>query len=297
MVVVFGSINVDLVAQVSRIPTPGETLAGDSFRSLPGGKGANQALAASRAGADVRMFGAVGRDAFAATGLANLAASSIALEGIVTVDTPTGVALIQVAASGDNTITIVAGANGHARAAQVSDDLLGPDTTLLLQLEVPIGEVIRLVKRARGARIILNAAPAMTLSLELLRRVGTLIVNESEASLVGAEHGLPTTPELFASAASVRFGCTVVVTLGARGAIAIANREHIVVAAPPIESVDTTGAGDAFAGAFAAALDRGAPLRHAVAEGVAAGSLACTGLGAQAALPSRSAIAALAATL
>src|SRR5258706_987928 len=184
MVVVCGSINLDLVAHVDRMPAPGETLAGHAFSAVPGGKGANQALAASRAGAQVKMFGAVGRDAFATNALANLAASGVDLSGVVAVDAPTGIALIHVDARGENAITVIAGANGQARAAQVPDAVLGPESTLLLQLEVPIAEIAALVKRKSGARVILNAAPAAALPDELLHRVDVLIVNESEAAVV-----------------------------------------------------------------------------------------------------------------
>ena len=213
------------------------------------------------------------------------------------VDTATGVALIHVDAEGENAITVIAGANGHARATQVPDAALGPDTTLVLQLEVPIAEVAALASRAGGARVILNAAPAAALPDDLLRRLGTLIVNESEALVLGTDLRLPTAPGAFANAAAARYHCTVVVTLGSRGAMAARDGEQIAIAAPSMAVVDTTGAGDALVGAFAAALDRGAPLRQAVAEGVAAGSLACIGHGARGDTPSRSAIAALAATL
>ena len=297
MVVVFGSINLDLVAQVDRIPAPGETLAGHSFNCAPGGKGANQALAALRAGAQVKLFGAVGIDTFAAAALENLETSGVDLTGVVAVDAPTGVALIHVDARGENAITVIAGANGAARAAQVPDAVLVQATTLVLQLEVPLDEVAQLVSRAGGARVILNAAPAAALPEDLLRQVDTLIVNETEAAIVGAEHGLPTAVDQFSKAAAARYNCTVVVTQGPRGAIAVRGDETVAVAAPPTTVVDTTGAGDALVGAFAAALDRGASLRQALTEGVAAGSLACTGRGAQAALPARSAIAELAATL
>ena len=297
MVVVFGSINIDLVARVERIPVPGETLAGQSFRCVPGGKGANQALAAIRAGAQVKMFGAVGRDAFASLALSNLEDSGMDLAGVVVVDAATGVALIHVDAHGENAITVIAGANALASAAQVPDAALVTGTTLLLQLEVPVSQIAQLCRRAHDARIILNAAPAIAIPEELLQRVDVLIVNETEAAAVGAAHALPDTPEGFALAAATRYDCTVVVTLGAQGAFAIAGSDRVAVAAPRVQVVDTTGAGDAFAGAFAAALDRGTSLRGAMADGVAAGSLACTGHGAQGALPGTTAIAALAATL
>ena len=166
MVVVFGSINLDLAARVASIPRPGETLLGTSFLTAPGGKGANQALAARRAGASVAMFGAVGRDAFAGHALANLATCGVDLSGVAPVDASTGVALITVDARGENAITVVAGANAHARASQVPEDCLSPNSTLLMQLEVPVGEVAALARRARarGMRVVLNGAPAAALA-------------------------------------------------------------------------------------------------------------------------------------
>ncbi len=299
MIAVFGSINVDLVAQVTRIPVPGETLAGHAFAMVPGGKGANQAVAAARAGAKVAMFGAVGRDAFAVTALANLEASGVDLSGVVAVDTPTGVAMIHVDAQGENSITVIAGANGDALAAQVPDGALGTATTLVLQLEVPVAEVMLLARRARdlGAQVLLNAAPAAAVPDDLWHVVDILIVNATEAASVGAAQRLPTSPEQFAKAASLRYQCAVVVSLGPHGALAVHDDVRIMIAAPSTTVVDTTGAGDALVGAFAAALDRRAPLRQALADGVAAGSLACAGRGAQSVLPARSAIANLAATL
>ena len=297
MVVVFGSINLDLVAQVARMPVPGETVRGQAFATAPGGKGANQALAAARAGASVKMFGAVGRDAFGAAALANLEASDVDLTGVIAVDAATGVAVIHVDAHGENAITVVAGANDEAHAGQVPDNALRPEAILVMQLEVPLAEVMALAGRARGTRIVLNAAPALALPGELLQMIESLVVNESEAAFAAAELGLPAAPEQFAMETSARYGCAVVVSLGSRGAIAAREGELMLIAAPATDAVDTTGAGDALVGAFAAALDRGASLRQALAEGVAAGSLACTRHGAQAALPTRAEIAALAATL
>jgi len=297
MVVVFGSINLDLVAQVARMPIPGETVRGTAFATAPGGKGANQALAAARAGANVRMYGAVGRDAFGAAALANLDASGIDLSGVIAVDAATGIAMIHIDAHGENAITVIAGANADAHAGQVPDAALRPDAVLVMQLEVPLAEVMALAGRARGTRIVLNAAPALALPEALLRMIDTLVVNESEAAFAAAQLGLPDVPENFAIDASARYGCTVVVSLGSRGALAAREGEIIMIAAPATNVVDTTGAGDALVGAYAAALDRGASLREALADGVAAGSLACTRHGAQAASPMRGEIAALAATL
>jgi ribokinase len=297
MVVVFGSINLDLVAQVARMPLPGETVRGQAFATAPGGKGANQALAAARAGAGVMMFGAVGRDEFGAAALANLEAAGVDLAGVIAVDAATGIAMIHVDAHGENAITIVAGANAEAFAGQVPDTTLRPDAILLMQLEVPLAEVAALAGRARGTRIVLNAAPALELPEDLLRMIDTLVVNESEAAFTAAELGLPEESGQFAVDASERYGCTVVVSMGSRGALAAREGELVIVAAPAMVVVDTTGAGDALVGAYAAALDRGASLRQALTEGVAAGSLACTRRGAQAALPTHAEIAALAATL
>jgi ribokinase len=267
VVIVFGSINLDLVARVDAIPRPGETLLGKSLVIAPGGKGANQALAARNFGAQVAMFGAVGRDAFADAALANLALSGVDLTGIARVDEPTGVALINVDARGENAITVVPGANAHARASQVPDDLLLLSNTLLMQLEVPLAEVAMLARRARarGTRVILNGAPAVPITPDLLRDIDFLVVNEHEAAIcLGGGSGT-----------------NVVLTLGARGAELDWRGTPYSEAPPAVEVVDTTGAGDALCGAFAAALDRGLPPPEALREGVRAGALACTHAGAQ----------------
>jgi len=299
MIVVFGSINVDLVARVARLPRSGETLTGETFAMLPGGKGANQALAARRAGADVAMAGAVGTDAFAAAALAALIEAGIDLTRVRRIDTPTGVALIHVDGGGENCITVVPGANTSADPAAIPDTLLGPDTTIVMQLEVPLEAVGELARRARArhARVVLNAAPARHLSPALLSSVDVLVVNETEAAAIAETAEVPAIPGAFASTIFRRFGCATVVTLGAQGALAAEGGRLLRVAAPGIRVVDTTGAGDAFTGALAAALDRGAAWPRALAEGVAAGSLACTSAGAQAALPRADAIHRLAATV
>ena len=267
MVIVFGSVNLDLVARVGSIPRPGETLLATSFVTAPGGKGANQALAARLAGAQVSMAGAVGRDAFADAALDNLARSGVDLAAIARVAEPTGVALINVDAQGENAITVVAGANARARAAQVADDWLAPGNTLLMQLEVPIAEVSSLASRARshGVRVVLNGAPAAALPEALLADVDFLVVNEHEHAVCLGH----------------RPGAGVVLTLGARGAQLDWQGQRHHASPPVIDVVDTTGAGDALCGAFAAALDRGATPPEALREGVRAGAFACTHPGAQ----------------
>jgi ribokinase len=292
MIVVFGSINLDLVARTERLPHPGETITGLSFAMLPGGKGANQAIAARRAGADVAMAGAVGTDVFAAAALAGLIAAGVDIAWVQRNPGPTGIALIHVEASGQNAITVVPGANAKALAANVPDAALGTGTTVALQLEVPVVAVRHFATRARrcGARVVLNAAPAQALPPALLAAVDVLIVNAIEAATIATALDLPHAPEAFAAAMHRGHGCAAVVTLGRRGVAGVVDGNLITATAPAVDVVDTTGAGDAFAGALVAALDRRAAWPRAIAEGVAAGSLACTVAGAQPGLPTAAAI-------
>ncbi|MEO8740702.1 MAG: ribokinase [Casimicrobiaceae bacterium] len=296
MVVVFGSINLDLVTRVERFPAPGETLSGGEFATHAGGKGGNQALAAARAGAKVRMFGAVGRDSFAGTATALLRAGGVDLRGVATIDSPTGCATILVDAKGENCIVVIAGANAHVDEQAVADEVLSRDTLLVLQHEVPATANAALITRAwrAGARIILNGAPARAVAPELLRQIDVLVVNEGEAAVLAGACGWPTHPEAFATSAASRIAdLTVIVTLGAAGALCCVRGQTVRAATPRVEVVDTTGAGDAFVGALAAALDRGVALPEAMRFAVAAGSLACTMHGAQSALPQRAAVEAL----
>jgi len=299
VIVVVGSINLDLVARVARLPRPGETLAGTAFATSPGGKGANQALAARRAGAAVALVGAVGDDAFAPLALAELRSAGVDLARVRSVSGATGTALIQVDDAGENTIVVVAGANAAVTADMLAGLALTPATTVVMQLEIPPAtvRVVALKAAAAGARVVVNAAPAAPLEPALLDAVDVLIVNEHEAAIVAAHVGVAPAPAAFAAAMAARFGQAVIVTLGAGGALAAAAGTTLRFAAPHVEVVDSVGAGDALVGALAAALDRGAPLAEALKEGIAAGSLACTRRGAQAALPSRDDIARLAATI
>jgi ribokinase len=229
------------------------------------------------------MFGAVGRDAFASLALANLQAAGVDLSGVAKTDAPTGVALINVADDGENAITVVAGANARVRGAQVPAALLAGGSTLLMQLEVPAPEVALLAARARlaGARVILNAAPAVRLPAAVLRSVDVLIVNEHEASEHAHAWSLPAEHRAFLSSLAEQFGITAILTLGARGVVAVAGDARIEVPAHEVAVVDTTGAGDAFAGALAAELDRGIPLAGALAQAALAGARACMHPGAQ----------------
>lgn len=294
MVIVFGSINLDLVTRVARFPTPGETIDAEAFATYPGGKGANQALAAARAGAAVKLYGAVGTDAFADSALALLAAGGVDLDGVKRVAAPTGCATILVDARGENCIAVAAGANAFADPKAVPDGVLAPGTVVVLQHEVPDHANAVLIARAHraGAQIILNAAPARPVSIELLRRIDVLIVNETEAAALAAAHGWPATADEFAAAAIAVTAppFAVVVTLGNEGVLAASGADTIRVRAPDVDVIDTTGAGDAFVGALAAAIDARTPLPDALRAAVVAGSLACTAAGAQPAPPRREAI-------
>lgn len=288
MIVVFGSINVDMVLAVPTLPRPGETVLAPGYALVPGGKGANQALAAARAGASVAMFGCVGRDPFAETALAGLRAAGVGLDGVDATETATGCAAVCVDAAGENQIAVASGANLLARADRVPDDMLSGGTTLLLQLEVGRDETRSLAERARarGARVILNAAPAAALSAEFLAMLDVLVVNAIEAAMLAAAVGIAgDDPVAAIQGLARRFGCAAVVTLGAAGAAACVAGETWRIGALGVDTIDTTGAGDAFTGVLAAALDGGAALPDALRPASVAAALACLAEGAQAALP------------
>lgn len=283
MILVFGSINIDLLIAAPRLPAAGETVIGESYRLAPGGKGANQALAAARAGAKATLVGAVGSDPFAEAALALLRQDGVELVLETSAERPTGCAAITVAESGENLITVAAGANLLARAAMVAEERLGPETTVLLQMEVPQAEVALLAERARrrGSRVILNLAPAQPLAEETLRQLDILVVNESEA------RALPLPPAKLAA----QHRLTVVETRGAEGAVAwLAEGGEIIVPALRVPVIDTTGAGDTFVGVLAAALDGGLGLAEALRRASAGAALACGAAGAQPSMPHRDAI-------
>lgn len=288
MIVVFGSVNVDFVTRVPRIPHPGETVLGPDYAVIAGGKGANQALAAARAGAPVTLVAAVGQDPFAEIGLSLLREAGVDLTRVARADAHTGAAFIAVDDRGENAITVAAGANASVSAAQLDGLALGPGVTVLFQREVPEPEVVAAARRARGAgaRSILNTAPAGAVPRELIDCLDVLVANEHEATIVARSLGLsPSGPEEAARLLDAEIGLATVVTLGADGAVAWANGQRVAAPALRVVPVDTTAAGDAFCGAFAAALDRGADLASAMHQGAAAGSIACTRPGAQPSLP------------
>jgi len=282
-VTVFGSINADLVFPVPALPAPGHTVLGGAWRTAPGGKGANQAVAAARDGAPTRLFGAVGRDATAGVALLAARAAGVDLSAVARAEAPTGAAAILVDGAGRNAIAVSPGANALARAAGVPDGALSG--VVLLQMEVPPAEVAALIRRARalGGRPILNLAPAGALDPEALRAVALLVVNEHEAGWLASRLAV----DASAAALAAALGVPVAVTLGARGAEAFAEgRGWAVPAARPPAVVDTTGAGDCWCGVLAAALSRGAGLEAAMRRAAAAAALAVSRPGAADAMPS-----------
>lgn len=290
VILVFGSINIDVLVPVPALPAAGETVLGGDRRLLPGGKGANQALAARQAGAAVSMAGAVGEDSFAEAALAGLRRAGVDLDLVRRVALPTGCALIIVAADGENLIAVSPGANRAATAAGIPDALLGPGTTLVCQMEIPPAENRMLLRRARaaGARTLLNLAPALALDAEDFADIDILVVNQREAAAFGGDP----------AGVARRLGRAYVVTRGAAGAVAfLADGGRIDTPALTIEPIDTTGAGDAFVGILAAGLDAGLELQPALRRASAGAALACLAQGAQNALPDRNAIAAAAARL
>lgn len=293
MITVFGSINYDLIGAVERLPQPGETVPGYDFAAAPGGKGANQALAAARAGGSVAMVGAVGRDDNAAPALALLKAGGLDLSRVRQVSAPTGVALILVDRAGENVIAVIPGANGTLSIDDAAAIDFAPGDVLLLQLEVPVAAIEPVARRARqaGAQVLLNFAPFRGEALGLLQHATHLIVNESECDLVAGQSDVAgDTIAVRAAALAERHMMKVVVTLGSAGVMAVAEGQDVHVPAIAVDAVDTVGAGDTFCGYLAAALADRLPLDEALRWAAAAGSLACTAQGAQPSIPLRQAV-------
>ncbi len=286
-ILVAGSANLDFVVRAPHIPAPGETVLGGAFRTFPGGKGANQAVAAARAGgAATRMLVALGDDAYAKELEASLHDAGVTL-ALVRSDEPTGTAFICVSDAGENAITVAPGANGALRPDHLPD--LAGTSHLLLQLETPLASVAAYARAARdaGVRVVLNAAPAQALPAELLADLDVLIVNEGELAAVTGIEG-----DIARALDALAIPC-VIVTLGARGACARDGDTRVVQPGFAVEPVDTTGAGDTFCGVLAAALARGAALDGALREACAASALACTRPGAQTGVPPRGEVEAL----
>ena len=295
-VLIVGSANVDLVVATSRLPRPGETVSGGTLLVAHGGKGANQAVAARRLGAEVRLIACVGDDGSGSAVRAALAAEGIGVEGVhVTADAATGTALIVVDAEGRNQIAVAPGANRLLTRSLVEarrEDVAWADV-VACQLETPLETVAWVLTEARrcGATTVLNPAPVPDPPLDFLDTVDYLTPNEGEASRLAGGAGAD--PAGAAAALRARGAGAVIVTLGGAGALACTAEGETRVQAYPVAVVDTTAAGDAFNGALAVALAERRPLGAALRFACAAGALACTRRGAQPSLPTRAEVGAL----
>lgn len=289
-VLVVGSLNADLVVRAPRFPQPGETLSGEDLHVIPGGKGANQAVAAARLGANVSMFGRVGKDNFGDFLLENLKTNNVDTQLIQRDDASTGTAIIVVDSNGQNSIVLSPGANGKVSTADVEHASFLHHDLLLLQLEIPIPTVLSAAQRAKESktRVILNPAPAKDIPDELVALADFIIPNETELSLLtGMEVKDLPSAVLAARRLMQRGATTVIVTLGSNGALIVSESLVAPIKTYPVQVVDTTAAGDAFIGGFATALLNNRSLEESVQYGCVCGALACTKFGAQPSLPTR----------
>lgn len=293
-VVVAGSINMDVVASTSRHPQPGETVLGRDLKHLPGGKGANQAVASAQAGAAVTMIGAVGGDAYGEETLRFLDAAGVNLDHVARREgTATGTALITVDGDGENTIVVAPGANATVDDASLVGSDAGPGDVVVAQYETPLATTISLFQRSRpaGATCLLNPAPALPTPVELLELTDVLVVNETELAALSSA-GIATGSsddqiiEAIARLHEDGFSGTAIATLGARGVLA-AGRQRVRVPGHTVPAVDSTGAGDCFVGSLAAELAKGPTMQAAIEYANAAAALCVTRSGAGPAMPTR----------
>ncbi|OYU43972.1 MAG: ribokinase [Burkholderiales bacterium PBB4] len=286
MILVAGSANLDFVVRANHIPQPGETVLGRDFKTFPGGKGANQAVAAARAGGVLtHLLAGLGNDAFATPIEASLQDAGVVLQAVRVSHEPTGTAFICVSDDAENAITVAPGANGALTPEHLPH--LQGFTHLLLQLETPVESVTAYAQaaRAQGVCVVLNAAPAQALPEALLAAIDILVVNEGELATVAQHDG-----SIAECLTKIKVP-TVVVTLGHHGACAHAQSSWVLQPAFAITPVDTTAAGDTFCGALVAALSKGQSMAQALRKASAAGALACTQLGAQSSIPAAAAVA------
>lgn len=289
-VVVVGSINLDQVVTLARHPQPGETLIGTSMTLLPGGKGANQAIAAARLGASVTMIGAVGDDVHARAATSLLVGSGVDVSRVATASGPTGLAIVNVDSTGENTIVVVPGANASmdGQAVETHADAVSGAAVVVLQGEIPATGISAAMRLASG-RVVLNLAPVIDIDPEIVRAADPLVVNEHEAGLLLTQlvHGdsVPDGDGDLVAALRLWGIRSVVLTRGAKGAICSDSSGTHEVPAPTVTAVDTSGAGDAFVGALSGALAGGSTLLAAVRNAVRVGAFAVQSSGAQSSYP------------
>ncbi len=289
-IVVIGSLNADLVVRAPHFPKPGETIQGQDLATIPGGKGANQAVAAARLGAHVAMLGCVGADGFGETLIENLKQNKVDTRHVRRDGSAaTGTAIIVVDSNGENSIVLSPGANGRMRSDDIEPSALNGAKLLLLQFEIPIETDLHAAELARQkkTRVILNPAPAHETPDELLKLADYVLPNETELALLSGKK-ITDKDSLEAAARSLvsRGAKNVIVTLGDKGALIVSRLSRKYVPAFKVKPVDTTGAGDAFIGGFAMALLKRNSLKDAVQYACACGALATTRFGAQPSLPS-----------
>jgi ribokinase len=288
-IVVVGSLNMDLVVRTPRLPKPGETILGSDFRTFPGGKGANQAVAAARLGGAVQMIGRVGSDPFGETLLETIGRGGVSTAYVQKdPQAATGVAFITVDTNGQNSIVVASGANAKLTPEDIyaAEQAFKGAAVLLLQLESPIHAVTHAIELAckHGVKVLLNPAPAQLLDIDILSSVDYLVPNQTELALLTGVESIPEAVGIL-EARGIR---RVIVTLGGDGVLVVEDGKEVNLPAHRVQVVDTTAAGDAFVGAFAVGLTEGHSTLTAAAWGNAAGALAVTKAGAQPSLPTRS---------
>ncbi|CAM3698137.1 ribokinase [Isoptericola cucumis] len=297
-IVVVGSTNADLVLGVRAHPAPGETVLGHGMQVMSGGKGANQAVAAARLGAEVALVGAVGDDEFAVAALAGLRAAGVDLDAVAVADAPTGIAVVTVSDDGENSIVVVPGANGtvDADVVRAHEALVAGAAVVVLQGEIPVAGIEAAARAATG-RLVVNLAPVVDVAEDVLLRADPLVLNEHEARLVGERLGVAAgrsdDEAALVRGLLARGVRSVVLTVGPRGALVggadgglVGGAAAVVrVPSPRVRAVDTTGAGDAFVGALACGLSRGDRLVDAARTAARVGAFAVRAEGAQASYP------------